>query len=89
LPGRWPRAIEREDGRGKRRSCVPGLRFARADWFSFAAYPLSGGFKPWSLVGEGGARRLLRIERAIEPVLGRFMAFRMMLVVERSTESER
>jgi hypothetical protein len=26
---------------------------------------------------------LLRIERAIEPVLGRFMAFRMMLTVEK------
>jgi SAM-dependent methyltransferase len=66
----------------------PDLRITRADWFSFAAYPLSGGFKPWSLVGEGGARRLLRIERAVEPLLGRFMAFRMMLVVEKLTESE-
>jgi hypothetical protein len=25
---------------------------------------LSGGFEPWSLIGEGVARRLLRIERA-------------------------
>jgi SAM-dependent methyltransferase len=66
----------------------PGLRIARAEWFSLAAYPLSGGFKPWSLVGEGGARRLIRIERAVEPLLGRFMAFRMMLVVEKLTESE-
>jgi hypothetical protein len=39
------------------------------------------------LVGEGGARRLMRIERVVEPALGRFMAFRMMLVVERSTET--
>jgi hypothetical protein len=53
------------------------------EWFSFAAYPLSGGFKPWSLVGEGMARRLLRIERAIEPVLGRLAAFRMLLIVEK------
>ena len=66
----------------------PALRVARVEWFSFAAYPLSGGFKPWSLVGEGGARRLLRIERTVEPLLGRFMAFRMMLVVEKLTESE-
>lgn len=67
----------------------PALRIAGVEWFSLAAYPLSGGFKPWSLVGEGGARHLLRIERALEPALGRFMAFRMMLVVEKLTESER
>ena len=61
----------------------PALRIAGVEWFSFAAYPLSGGFKPWSLVGEGVARRMLRVERAIEPVLGRFTAFRMMLIVEK------
>jgi SAM-dependent methyltransferase len=63
----------------------PALRIARVDWFAFAAYPLSGGFKPWSLVGEGVARRMLRIERAIEPVLGRFTGFRMMLIVEKTS----
>ena len=63
----------------------PALRIARVDWFSLAAYPLSGGFKPWSLIGVGGARRLLQIERAIEPALGRFTAFRMMLVVEKAS----
>jgi SAM-dependent methyltransferase len=67
----------------------PGLRIVRVDWFSLAAYPLSGGFKPWSLVGEDVARRMLRIERAIEPVLGRFTAFRMLLIVEKAKASER
>jgi hypothetical protein len=65
----------------------PELRVARVEWFALAAYPLSGGFKPWSLVGAGMARRMLRIERAIEPVLGRFMAFRMMLTVEKVAHS--
>src|SRR5262245_17296788 len=60
----------------------PALHIARVDWFAFVAYPLSGGFKRWSLVGEGTARRLLKIERAIAPTVGRFMAFRMMLIVE-------
>src|SRR5262245_37306251 len=69
--------------RGRFPSLFPALHIARARCFSLAAYPLSGGFKPWSLVGEGGARRLIRIERALEPALGRFMAFRMMLVVEK------
>jgi SAM-dependent methyltransferase len=67
----------------------PELRLARVEWFSLAAYPLSGGFKPWSLVGAGMARRLMRVERALEPVLGRFMAFRMMLTVEKVAKSDR
>jgi hypothetical protein len=58
-------------------------------WFALAAYPLSGGFQPWSLIGEGAARRLLRIERALEPALGRFAAFRMLLIVEKATDSTR
>jgi hypothetical protein len=35
------------------------------------------------------ARRVLRLERAIEPALGRFMAFRMMLVVEKVMDQTR
>jgi SAM-dependent methyltransferase len=64
----------------------PTLRIASVQWFSLAAYPLSGGFKPWSLVGDGVTRRLLRIERALEPALGRFAGFRMLLLVEKATE---
>jgi SAM-dependent methyltransferase len=68
---------------------LPALRIASVQWFSLAAYPLSGGFQPWSLIGEGGARRLLRIERALEPMLGRLTAFRMLLIVEKAMGSER
>jgi SAM-dependent methyltransferase len=66
----------------------PELRIAWVDWFSLAAYPLSGGFKPWSLIGAGAARRLLRLERAIEPVLGRLAAFRMLLMIEKAAGGE-
>jgi SAM-dependent methyltransferase len=62
----------------------PLLRIQSVQWFAFAAYPLSGGFKSWSLVGGGMARQLLRIERALEPMLGRAAAFRMLLIVERA-----
>jgi SAM-dependent methyltransferase len=65
---------------------LPALRIARVDWFSFAAYPLSGGFQAWSLISEKLAHRVLRMERAIEPALGRFMGFRMMLVVEKAMD---
>jgi SAM-dependent methyltransferase len=61
----------------------PDLRISRIDWFSFAAYPLSGGFKRWSLLPEGMARRTLAVECAVERLLGRWAAFRMMLVVEK------
>jgi SAM-dependent methyltransferase len=67
----------------------PALRIASVQWFALAAYPLSGGFQPWSLIGEGGARRLLWIERALEPMLGRLTGFRMLLVVEKAMGSER
>lgn len=61
----------------------PALRISRVDWFAFAAYPLSGGFQRWSLLGANAARRLLRIERSIERALGRHAGFRMMMVIEK------
>jgi SAM-dependent methyltransferase len=63
----------------------PSLRIQRVEWFSLAAYPLSGGFRRWSLVSTRIARQMLRFERMIEPVLGRLLAFRMMVVVEKAT----
>ena len=62
----------------------PNLKISRVDWFSLTVYPLSGGFKSWSLVPEMLASPMLRAERAIEPFLGRFAAFRMMLVIEKT-----
>jgi SAM-dependent methyltransferase len=67
----------------------PTLRIASVEWFALAAYPLSGGFKPWSLISAGIARRLLALERTLEPTIGRFAAFRMMLVVENISGNER
>jgi SAM-dependent methyltransferase len=62
------------------------LRVLRTEWFSFLAYPLSGGFKPWSLITEGMARRLLRVESKLEAHLGRLLGFRLLMVIERRTE---
>ena len=64
---------------------LPELRISRVEWFALAVYPLSGGFKPWSLIGPAAARWLLDIERAVEPVVGRWIAFRMMLTVEKAS----
>jgi SAM-dependent methyltransferase len=63
----------------------PNLKVKRVVWFSLATYPLSGGFKSWSLIPRQLAPHALRFERAIEGAVGRFGAFRMMLVVEKTS----
>lgn len=62
----------------------PHLRIVQTTWFSFAVYPLSGGFKAWSLVPARLARAALDAERLFEPLFGRTAGFRMMLVIERT-----
>jgi SAM-dependent methyltransferase len=62
----------------------PDLRIRRVDWFSFASYPMSGGFKPWCLLPAGLAPALLRIERSLEPGIGRLAAFRMLIIVDKT-----
>ena len=53
----------------------PNLKIKRVDWFSLAVYPLSGGFKSWSLVPGVLASPMLRAERVVEPFLGRSRRF--------------
>ena len=53
-------------------------------WLSLFAYPLSGGFKPWSLLPASLARPMLSMEATLLPVLGPLMAFRLAVVLQRS-----
>jgi SAM-dependent methyltransferase len=62
------------------------LKIVRVDWFALAAYPLSGGFRPWRLIPRGLVAPMLRLERAIEKHFGQIAGFRMMLVVEKRTD---
>jgi SAM-dependent methyltransferase len=62
----------------------PALKIRSIDWFSLASYPMSGGFKSWSLLPAGFSSTLLSIEQRIEPILGRLIAFRMLLVIEKT-----
>ncbi|MPZ74613.1 MAG: methyltransferase domain-containing protein [Nitriliruptorales bacterium] len=64
-------------------AAFPALGIRAVRWFSFLAYPLSGGFRPWSLVPARLVDPLLRLEAAIEPYLGRLLGFRMITVLER------
>lgn len=67
---------------------VPRLKILRKSFLSLLAYPLSGGFRRWGLVPKAVAPSLLRLEERLLPVLGKWMAFRMFVVVERVSQSE-
>lgn len=60
-----------------------GLRITYLEWFSFLAYPLSGGYRRWSLLSPRVARWLLRFEEWI-PFKSLF-AFRLLMVLEKET----
>jgi SAM-dependent methyltransferase len=62
---------------------LPHLRINRVDWFSLVIYPLSGGFRQWSLIPVRLAACGLRIERRLEPWVGNLLAFRMMMIIEK------
>jgi SAM-dependent methyltransferase len=61
----------------------PDLEISETQWFSFVAYPFSGGFRPWSLMTEPMARAMLWMEKHLEASLGRHFGFRLLTVVEK------
>lgn len=63
-------------------SALPELKLVQLDWFSFLAYPLSGGFRPWSALPAFAVRPLLAGEWAMRKLLGRLAAFRLLAVYE-------
>jgi SAM-dependent methyltransferase len=62
----------------------PALRLIEVRRSALFTYPLSGGFRPWSLLPESCVAPLLRIEQWLQPVLGPLMAFRMIVAIERA-----
>lgn len=62
---------------------VPELELIAADKFAFLGYPLSGGFRPWSLLPASLARPLLAAEWNLRGVFGSFAAFRLLAVYAR------
>ncbi len=61
----------------------PSLRITKTVLLSLFAYPLSGGFKKWSLIPQRLVSPTLRLEQRLLPALGRFSAFRLLAVVTR------
>ncbi len=61
----------------------PALQIREKRWMSLLAYPLSGGFRRWSLLPAALAGSVLRLESIVAPLLGPLMAFRLAIVVDR------
>jgi SAM-dependent methyltransferase len=59
------------------------LRVVEFRRIALLSYPLSGGFRSWSLLPVALIGPLLRFERAVEPVLGPLLAFRILGMIER------
>jgi len=62
----------------------PSLVMADPEWMSFLAYPLSGGFRRWSLIPSVLVKTLLDLERSVPSWIGEWIAFRLMAVIEKA-----
>lgn len=69
--------------RARLEALFPELRVLSCSAFSLVAYPLSGGFRSWSLLPSAIVAPLLKLERALEPAIGSLVAFRLLGVIER------
>ncbi len=61
----------------------PRLKLIERRRLSLFAYPLSGGYRRFSLIPAWLVGPLLRVEDALLPLFGRFMAFRLLVALER------
>ncbi|MBP5857842.1 methyltransferase domain-containing protein [Marivibrio halodurans] len=75
--------FRREEHRIAFMDAVPDFAIRRRDWLGLMAYPLSGGFKEWGLMPEGLVAPLSRLEDRLMPWLGLWMAFRLLIVLEK------
>ncbi len=61
----------------------PTLKLKKVEKFDFLAYPLSGGFRRWSLIPLWSVPSLLKLENFLSPIIGSWAAFRMLAVFEK------
>lgn len=62
---------------------MPAMEVLSVERFALWAYPLSGGFQPWSLLPMAAVKPLLQLENRLERWLGALAGFRLMVVAER------
>jgi SAM-dependent methyltransferase len=61
----------------------PSLRLRQFNYLGLWAYPLSGGYRKWTLIPSSLVRSVMWFEDKVAPVLGPVFAFRLLAVVER------
>jgi SAM-dependent methyltransferase len=62
----------------------PDLKLKTIEKFDFFAYPLSGGFRRWSLIPAWAVPGILKLEDLISPLIRSWGAFRMLAVFEKA-----
>ena len=62
----------------------PSLKIVKIEHLSFVVYPLSGGFRKWSLIPEFMINLILKLERLVPPVIAKFIGFRLLIVLEKN-----
>jgi SAM-dependent methyltransferase len=78
-----PTLLFREDQRDRLQALIPDIDILSVDWLSVAAFPLSGGFKSWSLLPASLVNMLLRIEDRLPHIIRRFFGFRIMIIMRK------
>ncbi len=61
----------------------PELKLSKVQYLSLFAYPLSGGYRNWSLMPVTFLNLFLRVEDHLLKLVGRLMAFRLLIMLER------
>jgi len=79
--------FSRVNGRRRLGKQVPELELLTREWFSLFAYPLTGGFKPWSLIPASAVKPMLRLEKTLSPIIGWLLAFRVFVVLEKTANT--
>ncbi len=75
LFGRHRRRLEQE---------FPQFQVTALEHFALWAYPLSGGYRGWSLLPAGMVAPLLSFERCLEKHIARWIGFRLLAVLSRA-----
>lgn len=64
----------------------PRLRVLRLERLSLLAFPLSGGFRSWSLIPAWAVAPVLGLERMLLPLCAPLAAFRLLIVLSKSPD---
>jgi SAM-dependent methyltransferase len=68
------------------KALCPSLTVMQKKYLSLWAYPLSGGFREWSMIPPPLVKPLLKMERILEPVLGRILGFKILIVLTKQAQ---